>query len=249
MNELTDKPGEDSGGDPPSDDVLAGEYVLGVLDAEQRLAVETRIKAEPIFAQRVAEWEQRLGPMAASIEPIDVPDHVWARICERLGWPAASRVRTQPWHSIGFWRTVAAAAAVIAIGAIIVGVSPMLAPRSNQAALPAAEPVTTLAHDDGTPGWLASVDARRAALLVVPVPMAPDSRGRVPELWLIAPGKAPRPLGLLSNARTDALVVPADLRAALTTSGTVLAVSLEPPGGAPNGAPTGPIIAKGTIQL
>ena len=29
---------------------------------------------------------------------------------------------------------------------------------------------------------------------------------------------------------------------------TVLAISLEPPGGSPTGAPTGPVIAVGTVQ-
>jgi anti-sigma-K factor RskA len=85
-------------------------------------------------------------------------------------------------------------------------------------------------------------------MLLVPVPAPPDARGRVPELWLIPPGKSPQPLGLLSSNRSHAIVVPPGLRPALR-SGSLLAVSLEPPGGAPHGAPTGPIVAKGVIQL
>lgn len=242
MSDLLQGPDHDDGaGEPPSDDILAGEYVLGVLDGDERRAVEARIEAEPIFARLVAEWEQRLGPMASSIEPLDVPEHLWPRIRERLGWSPARAPTPGFWRSVGFWRAATAVAAAVAIAAIVVRVPRMRAP-------PIAEPVTTLARDNGMPSWLASLDARDSTLLVVPVPSAPDRGGRVPELWLIAPGKAPRPLGLLSSQRTDSIVVPADLRASLT-SGAVLAVSLEPPGGAPHGAPTGPIVAKGMIEL
>ena len=52
-------------------------------------------------------------------------------------------------------------------------------------------------------------------MLLVPVPAPPDARGRVPELWLIPPGKTPQPLGLLSSNRSHAIVVPPGLRAAL----------------------------------
>lgn len=251
MSDLPHKPDEDDGAiEPPSDDLLAGEYALGVLDAEQRRAVQARIEAEPIFAGRVAEWEHRLSPLAASIEPTDVPGYLWPRIRERLGWSSVERARGGLWRSVGFWRAATAVAVAAAIAAIVVRIPQILPPQSRPVAVqPGAEPVTTLAHDNGTPGWLASIDARRGTVLLVPVPSPPDTRGRVPELWLIPPGKSPRPLGLLSSDRSYAVAVPAELRAALTTAGAVLAISLEPPGGAPHAVPTGPIIAKGMIQL
>jgi anti-sigma-K factor RskA len=110
-----------------------------------------------------------------------------------------------------------------------------------------AKPVTPLAHDDGTPGWLASVDSSRGTVLMVPVPSAPDSQGRVTELWLIPAGKAPRSLGLVSINKSYTVTVPEDVRAALV-AGSVLAVTLEPATGVPHAAPSGPIIAKGAIQ-
>lgn len=251
MSDLTPKvPENDGTNEPPADEMLAGEYVLGVLEAEQRRAVQARIDAEPLFAQRVAEWERRLGPLATSIEPIDVPGYLWPRIRQQLGWTSDERVRGGLWRSLGFWRVLAALAAAAAIAAVVVRVPRFLTPQSHlTAAQPGAEPVTTLAHGNGTPAWLASVDAQRGTVLLVPVPAPPDARGRVPELWLIPPGKSPLPLGLLSTNRSYTVNVPADLRAALTSAGAVLAVSLEPPGGAPHGVPTGPVIATGMIQL
>jgi anti-sigma-K factor RskA len=243
--------GPDSGEDrlePPTDEVLAGEYVLGLVDTQERRAVQARIATDPAFARLVAEWEQRLGSLHAGIPPVEVPPHVWQRIRSRLGW-STPPARAGLWQSIALWRTATALAVVAAIAAILVGRAPPHAPRQPPVTLqPAAGPVTTLASDSGAPGWLASIDVARSTMLLVPVPAPPDARGRVPELWLIPQGKAPQPLGLLSNDHSHAIIVPPGLRSALT-SGSLLAVSLEPPGGAPHGVPTGPIVAKGAIQL
>ena len=44
-----------------AEDALAAEYVLGVLDAAERAEVEARIKREPAFAARVAEYYATVG--------------------------------------------------------------------------------------------------------------------------------------------------------------------------------------------
>lgn len=234
--------------EPPTDEVLAGEYVLGVMDAGQRRTVQARIAADPTFARLVTEWERRLGQLNADIAPIEVPAHVWQGIRSRLGWTTPP-ARASLWQSLGLWRTATALAIAAAIAAVLIGRVPTHVSQQPTVALqPATAPVTTLARDSGAPGWLASIDAARGTMLLVPVPAPPDARGRVPELWLIPQGKTPQPLGLLSSNRSHAIIVPAGLRAALK-SGSLLAVSLEPPGGAPHGVPTGPIVAKGAIQL
>ena len=78
----------------------------------------------------------------------------------------------------------------------------------------ATKPVTPLLHDDGTPGWLASVDQAQGKVLMVPVPAPADSAGRAPELWLIPAGGAPRSLGLVSIHRAHTVAVPEALRKA-----------------------------------
>jgi anti-sigma-K factor RskA len=145
-----------------------------------------------------------------------------------------------------FWRLTAGIAAAAALALLAVD----LVPRWNAPAVFEGQraPVTTLARDDGTPGWLATVDARRGTVLMVPVPSAPDAKGRAAELWLIPPGQAPRSLGAVSITQANTVEVPATLRADLTST-ALLAISLEPPGGIPHAAPTGPIIAKGPIHL
>jgi len=235
----------------PDDDLLAAEYVLGVLDGLQRRHVQYRIDAEPAFADRVTAWEGRLESLLADIPPVDVPEHVWLRLRSRLGWPSVEGARRRPWQEIGFWRAATGVAAAAAIAAVVVGRLPqrpvpaeLPAPAVVQAPQPteeeaAARPVTTLVHDDGTPGWLASVNVAKGAVLMVPVPAPADSAGRVPELWLIPAGQAPRSLGLVSIDKAHTVKVPDDIRRALAV-GSTLAIPLGPQGRAPGGHPSGP---------
>jgi anti-sigma-K factor RskA len=235
--------------EPPSDDVLAGEYVLGVLDAVQRRQVQARLETDREFARRVEAWEVRFAPLLANIEPVEVRPAVWTAICQRLGWTERERPRSGFWESLGFWRAATVVSAVVAIVALAITVerSSTVTPPPVAQVEP-AKPVTALRHDDGTPGWLASVDTARGMVLMVPVPSVADAQGRVPELWLIPAGKAPISLGAVSITQSHTITVPQAARAALV-AGSTLAITLEPPTGIPHAAPSSAVIAKGTIAL
>jgi anti-sigma-K factor RskA len=240
--------------DPPPDDVLAGEFVLGVLDTTQRRQLQARIQTDRAFARRVEEWERRLAPLLADIQPVAVPASIWTAVCARLGWtepePEPETLAIGFWQRLGFWRAATVFASVVAIAAIAFTLDrsllPALQPAQQQAEGP-TKPVTPLQHDDGTPGWLASVDTEKGTVLMVPVPAAPDAQGRVPELWLIPAGKAPVSLGAVSTNRSHIVTVPPNARAALV-AGSILAITLESAAGIPHAAPTSAVIAKGTIQ-
>jgi anti-sigma-K factor RskA len=60
----------------------------------------------------------------------------------------------------------------------------------------------------------------------------------------VGAGAAPRSLGLVTDASAR-LPVPAALRQG--AEGGSLAVSVEPKGGSPTGAPTGPVIYSGKL--
>lgn len=246
-------------GEPPSADILAGEYVLGVLDAARRAEVERRIASDPGFGRLVTQWENRLAPMLESLGTEAVPAHLWPRIRTSLGWPSAATASPRLWQRTGFWQGMTALAAALALVAVfsrrdLEPAAPVSTPVAVTPSTPTApaepeqatKPVTPLLHDDGTPGWLASVDTTQGKVLMVPVPAPADAAGRAPELWLIPAGGAPRSLGLVSINRAHTVAVPDTLRDALV-NGSVLAITLEPSTGAPQGIPTGPIIAKGDI--
>ena len=65
------------------------------------------------------------------------------------------------------------------------------------------------------------------------------------ELWLIVGSDAPVSLGVLPAENTTRVSIPPHLRRKL--QGSVLAISEEPAGGSPTGAPTGPVLGTGQL--
>jgi anti-sigma-K factor RskA len=240
--------------DPPDDDLLAGELVLGVLDASARRAAFSRADADAAFAARVSAWERRLGGLLAEIPAVAAPAHAWPRVRTRLGWAPVEGARPGLWKNVDFWRALSAVglATAAALALYVVRQPPQAVPAPTPVPIVvtppplAPVPVVTLASDAGQAAYLASIDTAHARVRVMPVPAAPDAAGRVPELWLIPAGEAPRSLGVIDTAQAREIEVPADLKRALV-AGSVLAITLEPPGGAPGGIPTGPVVAKGGI--
>ena len=73
---------------------------------------------------------------------------------------------------------------------------------------------------------------------------------RVLELWAVPPQGAPRSLGLISSNGMTVIArdrLPKDVLESSSTS--ALAVSVEPAGGSPTGAPTGPVVFAGRLRL
>ncbi|MGH8062935.1 MAG: anti-sigma factor [Pseudoxanthomonas sp.] len=247
--------------DPPEDDVLAGEYVLGVLDAQQRRVVEQRIASDASFATEVVAWENHLMALAAEIAPVSVPDYVWARISSALGFSppprrAVESERGSFWNNVGVWRWLSvggfATAAVCAIALLTTLRTPQtVAPPQVVVAPPVVEEpvpmVSTLARDDGKPGFVATVDKRSGRMTVTPLQPVIEP-GRVQELWLIPADGTPRSLGIVSAERAQSGLVPEEWLALLDAR-AILAITLEPPGGGPGGKPSGPVTAKGEMAL
>ncbi|TAK47044.1 MAG: hypothetical protein EPO23_12910 [Xanthobacteraceae bacterium] len=65
-----------------SDDhiVLAAEYVLGTLDALERIQVETMMTVDPGFKGLVQAWELKLGVLNEMVTSVEPAPHVWERI-------------------------------------------------------------------------------------------------------------------------------------------------------------------------
>jgi anti-sigma-K factor RskA len=256
MNTTSDRYDDESGQVPPSDEVRAGEYVLGVLDADARRQAQARLQTDAGFARLVEEWEDRFSPWLLRLPPVAPSPQVWPRIRTQLGWAAVESARPGVWNSIGFWRGASALAAAAAVAAIAIGlrgpVEPTTPPSEVVQTQPAGDeaaerPVTVLARDDGSTGWIASIDASRGKVAMVPVPTPAEASGLVHELWVIPQGQAPISLGFVSNDKAHTIEVPAASRRALGV-GATLAITLEPQAGMPHAAPTGPIVAKGGIS-
>ncbi len=209
-------------------DALAREYVVGTLTGPARARFARVLGASLPARRAVLAWERRLQPLAASVPPLDPPERVWQNIA------AATGARTsRPARGIGGWQALAAGLALLAVlfGGLYFG----QAGRVEQ-----AQYVAVIEDDAAGPIWL--LQAFVEELRVSTITPRPEPAGNSYELWMLpGNGAAPVSLGLIPGTGDAALPLSAAQRAVLAQTAT-LAVSLEPAGGSPTGAPTGPVI-------
>jgi anti-sigma-K factor RskA len=218
-------------------DRLAAEYVLGTLRGRARRRFERALREEPLVAARLRHW-QALAPRYASMIDTPPPASAWPRLERELG---LSRYRT-PWHRrLSLWRGWAIAASAVALLAIGLQMLP-LQPKNS---------FTEIAQLSGS-GDAArisaalSADRRTLELRATRPVLAGPSQSY--ELWLIpAEGGAPVSLAVLGSLDAKLALPPA--QAARLTRGAKLAVSVEPAGGSPTGAPTGTVLFAGAIGV
>lgn len=230
----------------PSDaearELLAGEYVLGTLDARQAAAVAGALVGDPALEALVAAWTRRLAPLTRLAPPEAPPPGLWERIEAQLQipmrvaavLPVSSRVS---W----LWRGWAIGASLSA--AVFAGIA--LLPRVEKPVY-----MTVLVSDRAAPAWIASADRSGGITLASVRPafgdaQAPTPDGRVMQLWALRPGDSgPTSLALLP--RTPGLInIPAP--ALRPVPNMLIEISLEPEGGSPTGRPTGPILFYGRL--
>lgn len=223
--------------DPDLRHALAASYVLGTLSGRARRRFERAVEADRALAELVARWEAFLTPLAERVPPVAPPARVWrsieARIARRSAPPAAGL-----WSSLAFWRWLGAgfATAAIALLAVTIG---LRGPTPGEA--PALVAVLS------TPEQAARMIVERSgeALTVRVVAPWPASTESDLELWVVPKEGAPRSLGVVPKAG-EARLRPAHLDR-LLADGVAFAVSREPRGGSPTGAPTGPVLCSGPI--
>ncbi|SDR62554.1 Anti-sigma-K factor RskA [Rhizobiales bacterium GAS191] len=233
-------------------DALAGEYVLGTLDAAERAAVAARRQREPDLDQAIIAWERRLGPLDEASPAIEPPEGLFARIEARIrsstqdltqtGAPAAPEIIDLT-RRLRRWRNAAFAAGALAAGlALAVVWQDMLRPPQP------SNFVAVLQKDAASPAFLVEVNLNSRLLTVRPV-AAERQAGKSYELWLIHDKLgAPRSLGVIADQGFTVRPALAGYDPAVVESATY-AVTLEPAGGSPTGAPTSaPIFAGKLVQ-
>ncbi|MFI4996795.1 MAG: hypothetical protein ACHQAQ_13565, partial [Hyphomicrobiales bacterium] len=58
-------------------EALAGEYVLGTLDAAERASVAARRRREPALDAAIEAWEHRLAPLDEETQAIEPPEGLY----------------------------------------------------------------------------------------------------------------------------------------------------------------------------
>lgn len=210
--------------EPENLDLLAAEYVLGTLTGGARRSFERRRARDPFVDRRVRAWEERFVALTLRLVPVAPSPAVWEAILRRT----AVVTRT------GGWRALAAAAAAVAVLGFGWVLWQELRPAAPQA-------TAVVATESGAALWRLAVaaDGEHVEVEAVGDTRYPDARSL--ELWALPAEASPVSLGLMPASGRVRLALDDRQRAALAKAPNI-AVSDEPRGGSPTGAPTGPVL-------
>ncbi len=222
------------------DEVIAGEYVLGVLSAEARQRVDQRMKSDQNFSLLVQRCQSNFSSFDEDYQQATPGAAGFAQIEGRLFGALQSTAATGLWDAASFWRWVSLATSFVAVAALVYA-SGVFQPSSSRGLV-----VAQLSAPDNRVNLLASFDASSGRLRIVPV-AAGRAQEKSLQLWFVPGSGNPQSLGVFEPNADGELLIPADLRQTIG-AGATLAVSLEPFGGSRTGLPTGPIVASGTAR-
>jgi len=202
---------------------LAAEYVLGTLRGRARARFQKLQLRYPELKQITHQWENHINSLGAQLKPVSPDPIVWEKVVARLDGvspqiAASNVVKFQ--KRANWWRstTIFAAAASILLAVLL------LNPQSPEIFSP--ERVTVVQNAEV---FSQTIDIKTTEL--VDVKAQNDY-----ELWMVpSNGNAPISLGLLPQQGQATL---AKIDQFDTLKIAALAVSLEPLGGSPTGAPS-----------
>tara|TARA_R110001599_G_scaffold29407_1_gene100437 strand:+ start:11219 stop:11962 length:744 start_codon:yes stop_codon:yes gene_type:complete len=232
---------------------LAAELVLGLLEGED-LATALRLRlSDPDFRQAVDAWEKRLAPMLDVIPPQTAPDHVWQSISARLDIRSAEpdeenvsglsfRTRLNRWRAAAL--TAGAIAASLAF-ALLVRPDPVAVPEGPVQQLASAQIIAQLSGEQPGLSVATRFDPDTGEMNVSTAGL--DSEKGAPVLWVVPADGTPRALGILPTNGAGSIEIDPTFRS-FVEAGSLLALTMEDPSGAPFEAPTTPILATATIS-
>lgn len=263
---------------PELTDRLAAAYALGTLRGGARRRFEQIARQSPAVRAQVIIWQERFAGMTELQPAHMPSPNVWKRIENLLPAQQAAAATRPPAAApdllerlarlVSLWRGVALAGAVMAVVVTVIGAQLNASLEREKAALaqagrardeatrqvaqltaqmramPDIQYVAVLADERQGPMLLATFDPKHNMLTLKRVAQVQAAPDRSLELWAVPPGAAPRSLGLIASEGVMQVPMPP----LPGTDMPVLAVSLEPKGGAPAGSgPTGPVMYKGPL--
>jgi len=220
---------------------LAAEYVLGTMSARARRRFEINLKENPALRRAVAQWEQRLTPLALALPEIEPPPRVWQGIESRIH--PGRQAGPGFWESLSFWRISSFASGLVALALLILVALPGVPPADDTRMvvvmndLQTSNPAMTVSWEPRKPG--------KRVMRIRVIGHADMAPGTAWELWML-PGTEQKPvsLGLITTRDAQIVIVPEPLAAKLDGA-EGLAMSVEPAGGSPTGLPSGPVLYAG----
>lgn len=213
---------------------LAAEYVLGTLRGRARQRFDRMMRADGELAAIVHRWEAGMVPMVAGLAPVTPPARVWKAIEARIT-PSGESSPAR----LGFWRSLGMVSSGLAVVLLAAFVWLSSGPRG--------EPVfvAVLTAPDAVPRMVVSMHEPDTLRVRIVKPWQ-DTAGKSLELWVLPKDGAPRSLGLVPNDMGETLIR-VGTQDPRVIGANALAISLEPAGGSPTRAPTGPVLCSGVI--
>jgi len=223
---------------------LAGEYVLGLLEGEAKMAAERRITSDADFAREVEAWRSRLAAFDDTVDPSAASDTLWRRIEAGLAGPPAQAPEAQSlWSRL--WNNLPALRAATlgtTFAALLLAIGLGFAIRAaNQ------QPVMVAVLVDGNRAGAVVHAFADGRVVLLPLAQIDVPAGRAIEVWTLpSRERGPVSVGLMSRAQTLQLSLK-DLPPPKPDQ--LFELTLEPATGSPTGRPTGPILFKGNTAL
>lgn len=227
------------------------EFALGLLDGTELSAARALAASDSGFVREVARWNGRLAPLLDEVDSVAAPEAIWPRIEGTLGTGSGESNVVTLRRKVNVWRGMTGAMTALAASLALVVVNrqgpppsppPFQPPPSVAAAQPMVAMIKAGADVAAVANW--DVNARQLVVAEVKMPIVPD---RDYQLWVIPADGRPRSVGVMPNRPYLRMELPEPLSAMLA-EGATLAVSLEPLGGSPTDAPTGPVVASGALS-
>lgn len=214
------------------DALTAAEYVLGVVDDATRAQLTQRLASDDDFAQQVFRWQQAFSGIDVTTQDVTPAPEVWRAIERDLNVNVLPlRRKPGPAGWLG-WAVAAALAGVLVFTYVSKpeNVSPM-------------QPVAVLSGSEVGQQFVVSMN-KSASLIQVSALNVALPEAKTLQLWLIKGNNPPRSLGLITRPDRNEF----SLGSAALDNQSVLAISLEPPGGSKLAGPSGPVVFEGKIS-
>jgi anti-sigma-K factor RskA len=237
--------------DAPSDAEASLPHDLDALSPAANLASDLFL-VEKALSSAPTESEAEISPHGSIFPPPLAPE---PRRVERGADVIKLAKRARRWRglTIAFGAIAALLAAYIAVSQVAPDLIPpqlraagsrMMARTEGAGRAQQDRLVAVLQQQPTAPAFLLTVDTQARTLVVRRISATPET-GRSYELWLV-PGRssAPRSLGVVGNDEFTQRTLPGNVDLDTLRAAT-FAVSLEPSGGSPSGAPTGPVLFTG----
>jgi anti-sigma-K factor RskA len=239
-----------------SDDDLAADYVMGLLEGAELAAAEQRMTLDAGFAGAVGAWRERLADLDATAEALAPSAALWDRIADSTkfapaiplpGARAALRGATL-WDNLRFWRGAGIGGVFAALMLVVILIGALATSRQLRReliALAQRKPIyVAVLVNDATKETGAIVNTfSDGRVELIPLRSIDVPAGRALQVWTLWDRSVgPKSIALTNQSRTLQL----DLEELPeTVADQLFEITLEPEGGSPIGRPTGPVLFKG----